>query len=54
MSAELILAIIAIASKVIEFGAPAVRSAIEALSKDDITIEDIQNLKIKKEPEEFK
>lgn len=53
MSIEMIIAVIGLAAKVIEFGAPAVESAIKALNKDDITVEDIQNLKITKDPEEF-
>jgi hypothetical protein len=45
--------IIALIEAVGKYGAPLVSSAITALGKDNITAEDIQNLKITKEPEEF-
>ena len=45
--------IIAIIGKCIEYGAPAVQSLLLALNKDDITLEDIQNLKITKEPGDY-
>lgn len=46
----IVLALIEAAGK---YGVPVVVSAIAALQKDTITVEDIQNLKITKEPEEF-
>ncbi len=46
----IILALIEAAAK---YGIPLVQSAIAALDKDTITAEDIQNLKITMEPEEF-
>lgn len=45
--------IIALIDAVGKYGAPVVSSALAALGKDNITAEDIQNLKITKEPEEF-
>jgi hypothetical protein len=53
MDAATLSIIIAIVGAVIQYGVPAVQSAIAALGKDEITIEDIQNLKITKEPGEF-
>lgn len=50
MSIEIITAIIDAIEK---YGIPLVKGAILALKKDTITLEDIQNLKIVKEPEEF-
>jgi len=37
----------------LKYGIPAVKSAIEAMGKEEITLEDIIALKIKKEPEDF-
>ncbi len=53
MNAALVPIIIALIEAVGKYGAPVVSSAIAALNKDNITTEDIQNLKITKEPEEF-
>jgi len=36
-----------------KYGIPAFQSAVEAFGKDEITLEEIQELKITKEPEEF-
>ena len=46
----LILALFELAMK---YGVPAVQSAIAAIDKEDITLADIEALKITKEPEEF-
>lgn len=45
--------IVAIVGKVIEYGAPVVANFIAALNKEEITLEDIQGLYIKKEPDQF-
>lgn len=45
--------IVSISALVIKYGPEAVQSAINALNKDNITLEDIQNLKITKEPETY-
>lgn len=45
--------ILALLDAAIKYGIPAVTSAIVALNKDEITLEDIEGLKITKEPEEF-
>jgi len=36
-----------------KYGIPAFQSAVEALGKEEVTLEDIQGLKITKEPEDF-
>jgi hypothetical protein len=46
----IVIALIEAAGK---YGVPLVQSGIAALNKDIITADDIQNLKITKEPEEF-
>ena len=46
----IILALIDAANK---FGPDAIQAGIAALNKDEITLEDIQGLKITKEPEEY-
>lgn len=45
--------VIAIIEKCIQYGPELVMAAINALNKETITIEDIQGLKITKEPEEY-
>lgn len=45
--------IIALLEKAIIYGPELVKAAIVALGKETITIEDIQALKIVKEPEEY-
>lgn len=52
MTVEMVIAIVGL---VIQYGVPAVQSAVAALNKDpqEITLEDIEGLKITKEPEEF-
>lgn len=53
MDAALATIIIALIEAVGKYGPQAVISAITALNKEEITVEDIQALKITKEPEEF-
>lgn len=45
--------VIAIIEKCIQYGPELVMAAIVALNKETISSEDIQNLKIVKEPEEY-
>lgn len=45
--------VIAIIEKCIQYGPALVLAAVEALNKTEITLEDIQGLKITKEPEEY-
>jgi len=45
--------VIAIIEKCIQYGPELVMAAITALNKETISIEDIQALKIKKDPEEY-
>ena len=45
--------VIAIIEKCIQYGPELVMAAVKALNKETITIDDIQELKITKEPEEF-
>lgn len=49
-SVTLILKLLNMATK---YGLPAVKSAIEAMNKEVITEEDIDNLIIEKDPEDF-
>lgn len=53
MNKETVLTIINIVELVMKYGAPVVKSAIEAMNKDDITIQDIRKLYIEKEPKEY-
>lgn len=53
MDAMTIQLIIALVGLIIEKGPAAAASLIAALQKDDITLEDIEALRITKEPEEF-
>ena len=53
MNIATITLIMAIVEKVIQYGSGPVRAGIEALNKGEITLEDIQGLKITKEPEEY-
>jgi len=48
-----VVTIITILGLAAKYGIPAIQSAIEALGKEEITLEDIQGLKITKEPEDF-
>lgn len=50
MSTDVIIAALELAAK---HGIPLVMKAIEAMGKDEITLADIQALKITKDPEEF-
>jgi hypothetical protein len=53
MDMAFVTLILALIEKAIQYGPAAVTAAIEALNKTEITIEDIQGLKITKEPEEY-
>lgn len=53
MNAALVPIILALIEAAAKYGPGVVSSAIAALGKDEITVEDIQALKITKEPEEF-
>jgi hypothetical protein len=50
VTAQIIIALVALA---IEKGPGVASSLIAALNKEEITVEDIEALKITKEPEEF-
>lgn len=45
--------IIEIVTLLIRYGKPMVESFVNALEKDVITLEDLQNMKITKRPEEY-
>ena len=45
--------ILALIEAVGKYGPSAVQAGIAALNKDEITLEDIRDLKITKEPEEY-
>ncbi len=45
--------IVALVEKCIQYGPSLVAEAIAALNKDTVTLEDIQAIKITKEPEEY-
>ncbi len=53
MNAALVPIILALIEATVKYGPGVVNSAIIALGKDEITLEDIKGLKITKEPEEF-
>lgn len=53
MNPALIPIILALIEAAAKYGPGVVASAIAALGKDEITVEDIEGLKITKEPEDF-
>ena len=53
MNAALVPVVIALIEAAAKYGPGLINSAISALGKDEITVEDIQGLKITKNPEEF-
>jgi len=53
MTPELFKMILSGVILALQYGVPAVTDAISALNKKEITLEDIENLRITKSPEEY-